>query len=53
MARPGTRMEIRSHGSRVGWLNITKGFIGWKPANKQTYRKLSWTKFDKLMREHA
>lgn len=53
MAKPGTRIEIRQHGGRVGWLRVGKGFIYWKPLNRQTYCKLSWKKFDELMRANG
>jgi hypothetical protein len=47
------KIEIRKHGKRFGWLWLEKGFVYWKPANARKPFKVSWKRFQDLMRENG
>ena len=36
---------------RFGTLLVSKGAVEWRPTNKKYRRKISWDRFDQLMRE--
>ncbi len=38
-------------GVRFGTLLVSKGAVEWRPTNKVYPRRLSWSRFDALMRE--
>lgn len=42
---------VEKNERRFGTLLISKGAVEWRPTNKQYRRKISWDKFDQLMRE--
>jgi hypothetical protein len=42
---------IKKDDRRFGTLLISKGAVEWRPTNKVYRRKISWDKFDQLMRE--
>jgi hypothetical protein len=42
---------VEKNDRRFGTLLISKGAVEWRPTNKQYRRKISWDKFDQLMRE--
>jgi hypothetical protein len=42
---------VHKNDKRFGTLLISKGAVEWRPTNKVYRRKISWDKFDQLMRE--
>jgi hypothetical protein len=42
---------IKSDGLKLGELRISKGTIDWRPGNKKTVIRMSWERFDRLMRQ--
>jgi hypothetical protein len=42
---------VQKDDKRFGTLLISKGAVEWRPTNKVYRRKISWDKFDQLMRE--
>jgi hypothetical protein len=42
---------VHKNDRRFGTLLISKGAVEWRPTNKVYRRKISWDKFDQLMRE--
>lgn len=44
---------VMKDGDRFGTLHVSRGAIEWRPRSKQYHRKLSWSQFDKLMREQG
>jgi hypothetical protein len=45
--------NVKSDGSKLGTLKISKGHVVWVPANKQKGSKMRWKQFDILMQEHG
>jgi hypothetical protein len=47
IARAGAAVEFKVHGESglLGTIQIGKGTFGWKAANKQKFRRISWTAF--------
>ena len=41
---------VQKEDKRFGTLLISKGAVEWRPTNKVYRRKISWDKFDQLMR---
>ena len=48
-------VEVKKDGKRFGTITVSRGSIDWRPSKKHVGGKneiqMSWTKFDKLMRE--
>ena len=42
---------VKKDDRRFGTLLISKGAVEWRPTNKVYRRKVSWDKFDQIMRE--
>ena len=42
---------VKKDDRRFGTLLISKGALEWRPTNKVYRRKVSWDKFDQIMRE--
>ena len=42
------RLTIRSEGTKLGELGISKGSIGWWPANKQSPISFTWERFARV-----
>ncbi|MCA1714122.1 MAG: hypothetical protein LC715_03000, partial [Gammaproteobacteria bacterium] len=51
LGREDIEFVVEQDGKRFGTLLVSKGAIEWRPTNKVYRRKLSWTRFDQLMRE--
>lgn len=46
--------DIKSDGSKLGTLLISKGNVEWKPANAVTTKyRMSWEKFAEHMKQHG
>jgi hypothetical protein len=44
-------ITVKSDGELLGRLTISKGGVGWYPANAQLERHYNWERFDRLVRE--
>jgi hypothetical protein len=44
---------VEKDGKRFGTLLVSRGAIEWRPRSKQSNKKVSWSKFDKLMKEEG
>jgi len=44
---------VYSDDERLGVLMVSKGALGWHPANKKSEYVLGWGTFDRLAREHG
>lgn len=44
---------VYSDDERLGLLQVSKGALVWRPANKKRGFVIGWSAFDQLMREHA
>jgi len=45
-------ITIRSDGSILGRLRVSKGSVGWWPGkNSKTYYRMSWERFNQMMQE--
>jgi len=48
------RFRVKSNGSKLGDLLVSKGNIEWVPARKSAKKlRLPWEKFDQLMRDEG
>lgn len=47
------RFTIKSDGTKLGELRISKGTIDWRPGNKQKVIRMGWERFDRLMQDGA
>ncbi len=45
--------HVKKGGVKVGTLAVSKGAIVWFPKNHTIGHKLSWARFDELMRENG
>ena len=50
LGREDIEFVVMRDGARFGTLLVSKGAVEWRPTNKVYRRKLSWSKFDQLMR---
>jgi len=46
-------VQVRSNGSTVGTLKISKGSLDWRDASDQFSRVLGWNKFAQLAIQHG
>jgi hypothetical protein len=46
-------IEVRSESLKLGDLRISRGSLDWVPAKHQAAFRLSWERFDELMRERG
>ena len=44
---------VRSDGKKLGELRISRGSVDWLPHNHWTAFRLSWERFDELIRTHG
>ena len=44
--------EVRADEQLFGKLTVSRGGVGWYPANAPIERHLNWERFDRLLREH-
>ena len=45
------RIVVSSGETRLGELSISKGSVDWRPAKHPSSYRLSWERFDAVMRE--
>jgi hypothetical protein len=53
IAHADAKFHVKSNGSKLGTLAISKGAIVWYPFNSPYGCKLSWEQFDGLMTDAA
>lgn len=51
LGREDVEFVVEKDGLRFGTLLVSKGAVEWRPTNKVYRRRLSWDRFDQLMRE--
>ena len=44
-------IDVHSDDAKLGELRISRGSIDWVPGKRQTTFRLSWERFDEVMRE--
>ena len=50
LGREDIEFVVKKDGVRFGTLLVSKGAVEWRPTNKVYRRRLSWDRFDQLMR---
>lgn len=45
--------DVRRNGARFGRLEISRGALVWRPANKKKGYRLSWEKLDGMASDHG
>lgn len=53
LGKADIRFRIAQSGRRFGELFISKGAVVWYPRSKQLGFKLSWSRFDDLVRKYG
>lgn len=53
LGKSDIEFSVYVDGSKLGTLKISKGSLVWFPANTTNGHKITWSKFDRLMRENA
>ena len=46
------KFDVSADEVHFGRLTVSRGGVGWFPANAPAERHLSWEKFDKLIQDH-
>jgi hypothetical protein len=51
LSKAGTSVdfEIFSQGEKFGTLIVGRGSVSWRGQNRKVWRRMSWTRFDRLM----
>jgi hypothetical protein len=50
LGREDIEFIVQKDGVRFGTLLVSKGAVEWRPTNKVYRRRLSWDRFDQVMR---
>ena len=45
--------KVESGGEHFGWLKVSKGAIVWQPARKRHAFRMTWSRFDELMKDRG
>ena len=45
--------KVEQDSTHLGWLKVSRGAVVWQPARKRTGFRMSWSRFDQLMREQG
>ena len=53
LGKSDVEFNIKKNGLKLGTLKISNGSIVWFPTSTSYGHKLTWTKFDDLMKEYA
>jgi hypothetical protein len=53
LAKADVTFVIRKDGSVFGTLSVSNGSLVWFPKKASNGRKISWTRFDEMMKENA
>lgn len=53
LGRADIKFTVKENGSVLGTLTVSNGSIVWFPKGTTYGCKMGWSKFDKLMQEHA
>ncbi|MBI2704809.1 MAG: hypothetical protein HYX32_05915 [Actinobacteria bacterium] len=46
-------IKVHGDGELIGTLEISRGSIDWRPRRGKKVRRLTWERFDRLMRDHG
>ncbi len=46
-------LKVHGDGELIGTLEISRGSIDWRPRHGKKARRLTWERFDRLMREEG
>lgn len=52
LGKVDARFHIKKDGRQFGTITISKGDLEWYPYKAKKPLKISWTVFDKLIKEH-
>jgi hypothetical protein len=52
-AKSALRLKIYSRGDKVGELEVGRGSLYWWGRSKQKHKRVSWSKFTKMMNKLA
>jgi len=53
LGRADIKFAVKVDGSVLGTLTVSNGSVVWFPKGTSYGCKMGWTKFDKIMQEHA
>lgn len=53
LGKSDVEFSVNKDGAKIGTLKISNGSIVWFPAGTTYGHKITWAKFDKLMKENA
>ena len=53
LGRADIEFTIKEGGSVLGTMTVSNGSVVWFPKGKTYGCKMGWSKFDKIMQEHA
>jgi hypothetical protein len=48
-AGSGIELEIFREGEKLGTMEIGQGSIGWKGANRKSFKRIDWSSYAQLM----
>ena len=43
--------EINSAGGKLGEIDVGQGTFGWKPANREKFKRMNWERFSDKMNQ--
>lgn len=46
-------IEVRSGPTKIGELRVSRGSLDWVPTKHQSAYRLSWERFDAVMKDHG
>jgi hypothetical protein len=52
-AKSALRLEVFASSEKLGELEVGRGSIYWRGANRQTKKRINWTRFAEMMDELA
>ncbi len=53
LGRADIEFTVKADGGVIGTLNVSNGSLVWFPKGTSYGCKIGWSKFDKIMKEHA
>lgn len=45
--------KVERNSKHLGWLKVSRGAVVWQPAHKRSAYRMTWNRFDQLMREEG
>lgn len=52
-AKSSLNLKVSAGGERLGELEVGRGSIYWRGANRQTLKRINWTRFAEMMDQLA